>query len=88
MDLSKLVGGQPFILPCTISKNGIRIKTRLLINTRANRFIFINTKLANLVAQYLEIDFKELPTPYTVKGFDGKTAKRITYYLKLTLLIN
>ena len=72
----------------TISKNGIGIKTRILIDTRANRFIFINTKLANLAAQYLNTDFTELPVPYTVKGFDGKITKKIMYCLVLTLLID
>jgi hypothetical protein len=88
VDLSKLVGGESFTLPCTISKNGIGIKTRTLIDTGANGFIFIDTSLASLAARHLDVDFKELEKPYTVKGFDGKRAKTITYYLELNLHID
>ena len=86
--MSKLVGGQPFTLPCTISQNGIGIKTRTLINTRANGFIFINTKMADIAAQHLNADFKKLPTLYTIKGYNGGASKKITHYLELTLLID
>jgi predicted aspartyl protease len=88
VDLSKLVGGESFTLPCTISKNGIGIKTRTLIDTGANGFIFIDTSLASLAARHLDVDFKELEKPYTVKGFDGKRAKIITHYLELNLHID
>ena len=45
VDLSQLVGGKPFTLPCTISQNRLGIKTRTLINTGANGFIFIDSRL-------------------------------------------
>ena len=88
MDLSKLVGGQPLTLPCTISKNGLSIRTRTLINTGANGFIFIDTGIVGLAARYLDTDFQKLDTLYTVKGFDGGQAKTITYYLELNLYID
>ena len=48
MDLSKLVGGEALTLLYTINKNRLGIKTYILINTRVNRFIFINLKLVSL----------------------------------------
>jgi transposase InsO family protein len=88
VDLSKLVGGQPLTLPCTISKNGLGIKTRTLIDTGANGFIFIDTGIAGLAARHLDADFQKLDMPYTVKGFDGGQAKTITHYLELNLHID
>jgi hypothetical protein len=40
---------------CIISKNGLRIKTRTLINIKANDYIFINYKLAEKASQFLNI---------------------------------
>ena len=88
MDLSKLVGGQALTLPCTISKNGFGIKTHTLIDTRANGFVFIDSKLARLAIQHLGVELKELATPYRVNGFDGQKASPITHYLKLSLYID
>ena len=48
MDLSKLVGGEALILLYIINKNRLGIKTHILINTKVNRFIFINLKLVSL----------------------------------------
>ena len=88
MDLSKLVGGQALTLPCTISKNGFGIKTHTLIDTGANGFVFIDSKLARLAIQHLGVELKELATPYRVNGFDGQKASPITHYLELSLHID
>ncbi len=69
-------------------QNGMGIKTYTLIDTGANGFIFIDTGLASLAIRHLDVDFKELKKPYTVKGFDGKRGKTITYYLELNLYID
>jgi hypothetical protein len=55
VDLTKLVGGIALTLPCTISNNGLGIQTQTLINTRANSFIFINSKLAKKATHFLDI---------------------------------
>jgi hypothetical protein len=49
INLSKLIERESFILLYIINKNRIDIKTYILINTRANGFIFINTSLINLI---------------------------------------
>jgi hypothetical protein len=46
IDLICLIGGDTLIISCTISINGLGIKSSSLINTRANSYAFINTKLA------------------------------------------
>jgi hypothetical protein len=45
IDLTYLIGGDALIIPYTISVNELGIKSSSLINTRANRYAFINTKL-------------------------------------------
>jgi hypothetical protein len=43
-------------MPYTISANGLGIKSSSLINTRANGYTFINTKLAQLTEQFLGVE--------------------------------
>ena len=42
-----LIRGSPLIVLYTLVKNGIAINLNILIDTRANRFAFINTTLVN-----------------------------------------
>jgi len=75
-------------MPCTISINRLGIKTRALINTRANGFIFLNSPLAREASRYLDTNIRTLEHPYLVKGFDGQKADPITQYLELNLHIS
>jgi predicted N-acyltransferase len=83
-----LLGGDSFTFPCTISSNGLGIKTRTLIDTRANGYAFINTDFAAIAIRFLDTKVQQLPTPYNVRGFDSKTTQPITDYMELTLLID
>ena len=42
-----LIRGTPLIVLYTLAKNKIRINLDILVNTKANGFVFINTTLAN-----------------------------------------
>ena len=55
LDLSKVLRGDPLTYPYTISQNRIRIKNRVLINTRANRFVFINSSVIGKTSRYLGV---------------------------------
>jgi hypothetical protein len=44
IDLTCLIRGDALIIPYTISVNKLEIKSSSLINTRVNRYAFINTK--------------------------------------------
>jgi hypothetical protein len=63
---------------CIISKNGLRIKTYILINTKANSYIFIDYKLAKKTSQFLDIFIQTLPVSYNIKAFNSKKASLIT----------
>ena len=55
MDLSQLLKGDSFTFPYTISNNKLEIKTCTLINTRANKYAFINTDFAAIATRFLNI---------------------------------
>jgi hypothetical protein len=83
-----LLKGDSFTFLYTISSNRLRIKTRILINTRANGYAFINTEFTALATRFLNTKPQRLLTLCNIQGFDSKIAQLITDYIKLTLLIN
>ena len=55
LDLSKVLRGNPLTYPYTISQNRISIKNRVLIDTRANGFVFVNSLVIRKTSRYLGI---------------------------------
>ena len=47
VNLTKLIEGPPLIVLCTLTKNRIRVNFNILVDTRANRFTFIDTDLTD-----------------------------------------
>jgi hypothetical protein len=88
VDLSQLLRGDSFTFPCTISSNGLGIKTRTLIDTRANGYAFINTDFVAIATRFLDTKVQRLPAACNVQGFNSKMAQLITDYVELTMLIN
>ena len=86
--MSRLMGGNHFTVPCTISYNGFRVDSYALADTGANGFAFIDTACAIDVAKFLDIKTTRLEKPITVKGFDGKHGKAVTHILILHLSID
>jgi hypothetical protein len=83
-----LLKGDSFTFPYIISSNRLGIKTRTLINTRANKYAFINTEFVALTTRFLNTKPQRLLTLCNIRGFDSKIAQPITDYIELTLLIN
>jgi len=83
-----LLKGDSFTFLYTISSNRLGIKTRTLINTRANVYAFINTEFAALATRFLNTKTQQLLILCNIRGFDSKIAQLITDYIKLTLLID
>jgi hypothetical protein len=75
-------------MPYTISINGLGIKSSSLINTRVNGYAFINTKLAQLIEQFLGVEPQPLPLLYTIRGFNSKLAESTKKYIDVLLLID
>jgi hypothetical protein len=87
-DLSQLIKGSSLTMPCTINKNGLRIKTCTLINTRANSYIFIDYRLAEKASQFLDVPIQTLPVSYDIRAFNSKKASLITQYIEMNLHMN
>jgi hypothetical protein len=69
-----LLRGDSFTFPCTISSNRLRIKTRTLIDTRANGYAFINTDFVAIATRFLDTKVQRLLVACNVRGFDSKIA--------------
>jgi len=88
IDLSQLIGGKHFTVPCTVSQNGYRVNSTALINTGVNGFAFINTAYIINVAKFLNIKATLLEKPVQVKGYNGQASKPVTHILKLHISLN
>ena len=88
MDLSQLLGGTAFTIACTVSNNGLGIKTSSLIDTGANGHTFINTKFVKTVERFLGVSPSPLKTPCKVRGFDGQQTTPITHAIELALMVD
>ena len=82
------MGGRYFTISCTLSRNGYRIKTSVLINTGVNGFTFMNTSFAVELVKFLNLKVTRLPKIMAVKGFDGKHANIVSHVLILHLTID
>ena len=66
MDLSQLLKGDSFTFLYTISSNKLGIKTRTLINTKANGYAFINTEFAAFATRFLNTKTQQLLILYNI----------------------
>jgi hypothetical protein len=66
VDLSRLLGGKSFTIPCTLSCNGCRVKTTALANSRTDAFALLNIKCARKISEFLNtlLETLEKPFPY------------------------
>lgn len=55
IDLSKLLGGQSFIVPSQIALNGLSFPMTALADTGANRSLFLDRQRAVEMAQFHNI---------------------------------
>ena len=69
-----MLKGDSFTFPYIISSNKLRIKTRILINTKANGYAFINTEFVALATRFLNTKTQQLLILYNIQGFNSKIA--------------
>lgn len=75
-------------IKCTLTFNGRGIRTSSLIDTGANGFLFMDTRLGIDLCKYLDIRAQRLPYAFPVKGYDGRPGEPITHVLRLHLTID
>ena len=88
VDLSRLMGGKSFTIPCTLSRNGCGVNTTALADSGANAFALLDTKCAKKVSEFLNTSLEMLENPVPVKGYDGRIGKPITSILRIHLRVN
>jgi hypothetical protein len=81
VDLSQLLGGKSFTILCTLFRNGYRVTTTALANSRANAFALLNTKCANRIAEFLDTPMETLDKLILVKGYNGQMGTPIASVL-------
>ena len=67
-----MLKGNSFTFLYIISSNKLRIKTRILINIKANGYAFINTEFAALITRFLNTKTQRLFILYNIQGFNSK----------------
>ncbi|OJD21031.1 hypothetical protein ACJ73_07629 [Blastomyces percursus] len=88
LDLSKLIGGKPFIVSNKIAFNGCAIPIKSLVDSGANGYIFIDTRLACDSAKTLGLKLKRLDQPCEMIGVSGKRGSPITHAIVMHLWVN
>src|SRR5271169_152997 len=82
------MSSKSFTVSCTLSRNGYRIKTSALANSRANAFALLDTECARKMLEYLNTPFEPLEKSILVKGYNGRAGKPITLILRVHLQVN
>ena len=59
-----------------------------LPNTRAHRFLFMDTCCAMASTKFLGVSLRKLQDPIAIKGYDGCQGRVVTHFLECTLTIN
>ena len=88
VDLSRLIGGKSFTIPCILSRNGYGVKTTALADSRANAFTLLDAKCAQKISKFLNTLFEKLERPILVKGYNEQTRKPITSILQIYLSVD
>jgi predicted aspartyl protease len=88
LDLTKLVGGDAFDVPCTLIKKGYSYQTHTLVDTGANGFSFIDAALADQLIRHCGASARPMPRSIPVTGFNGTAQASITSYIRLTFQID
>jgi hypothetical protein len=88
IDLSQLVGRKRFTVSCILSKNRYSTYVSTLIDSRANSLIFIDSKFAYELAEYLHTPILCLKRPCIVKGYNNKLRAPACEYIRVQLTVD
>ena len=88
VDLSQLLGGKSFTVPCTLIRNGYGVTTTALADSGANAFALLDTKCAKRISEFLNTPIETLEKPILVKGYDGQMGTPITSVFQTHFRIN
>ena len=87
IDLSKLLGRQDFHVDSQLAYNRLSFTINILADTRANRYLFIDTKKAIELACFYNISTEPLRQPVKMRGFSSSDRPQIIHTIKLYLIV-
>ena len=82
------MGGKSFTIHCILLRNGYRVNTTTLANTRANAFTLLNTRCIVKLSEFLNTPLEPLENPIPIKGYNGNTSTSITLVLQTHFKVN
>jgi predicted aspartyl protease len=85
--LSKLLGGDQFLVPTTLSMYGCGVDIKALVDTGANGFLFIHSSLARYLSQALGAKTYNLPYSVPIRGYNSKVQNTINQFIRLHLTV-
>lgn len=88
LNMSKLLGSNHFIVLSHVSRNGLSVELKALVDSGANGSVFINTSCARDVAKYFQTSVVPLNSNCCIWGYNGQTEEQITYAIILHLAVN
>jgi len=88
VDLSWLLSGKSFTVPCTLSYNRSGVNTTALTDTKANAFTLFNTRCARKISKFLNTYIEMLEKLVPIKGYNRQIRKPITLFLQVHLRVN
>jgi len=86
--MSKLLSGNHFVVLSHVSRNGLSVELKVLVNSGANGSVFINTSCARDVAKYFQTSVVPLNSDCRIWGYDGQTEEQITHAIILHLAVD
>ena len=86
--MSKLLSSNHFVVLNHVLRNGLSVELKALVNSGANRSIFINTSCARDVAKYFQTSVMPLNSDCCIWDYDGQTEEQITHTIILHLAVD
>ena len=87
IDLSKLLGRQGFHVNSQLAYNRLSFSMITLADTRANGYLFMNTKKAIKLAQFHNIHTEWLKQLAKTKGFSRSEEPQITHTINMHFIV-
>jgi hypothetical protein len=81
IDLSQLINKLYLTVSYTITHNKYAVKLNVLINSKANGFVFINTLYTINITKFLNVKAQHLSCLINIKDYNRKTKSVITHIL-------
>ena len=88
VDLSNLLGGAHFRNSLVLCSKGYGVKLHSLIDTGAQGFLFLNSRVASSLSKSLHVPIQKLPYRIMVKGFSDRIRTPVDRYIRLHMKID